>query len=161
LYKPGPIVYFDMKVGARCIEARLSSNTYVECFIKRDRIESISIRVEDELVRYEDYRDVFDVKLDIADYVAMALVHGVVRTFITDVLVYDLNDYMSLYIFKEGGHVVVINREWDVWQNYAGKISDPIEELVSKACACPYSKKFCNDVVSALKHAKEHLLKMS
>jgi len=148
-----------MRVGGKCIEAKLG-NTYVECFIKRDdRIESISIHVEDELARYEDYRDVFDVKMDIADYVAMALVRGSVRIFNTEVLVYDLTDYVSLYVFKEG-HVVMVNRDWDGWQNYVGKIDDPLEDLVDRACMC-YSEKLCREVENALKHAKEYLLKTS
>jgi len=143
-------------VRAQCIEATIEDANYVECFMRRGKgAESVAIYLMpgEWLARYQECGHYTDCDLTIASYVAMALANGKVYTYEDEVAVYDLGCSHALYIFKIGGHVVLVDKEWDGWQDYVGKIGMRLEDLLEYVDD-RYNGEIRRKVEEALRHVK-------
>lgn len=143
-------------VKAKCIEAIIEDGSYVECFMKHGKgVESVAMYLMpgEWLVRYQECDHYTDCDLTIASYVAMALANGKVHTYEDEVAVYDLGCNHALYVFKKNGHVVLVDKEWDGWQDYVGKIGMRLEDLLEYV-GDRYNGEIRRRVEEALRHVK-------
>jgi len=139
---------------AKCVEVEIDNDVYVECFLRNNRIESIAmyLRSGEWLARYQSCEHPDDCELVISKYLATGLARGGVSRIYDDVVaVYELGCNRALYIFKSG-HVVLVNKAWDGWQDYVGTIGMRLEDLVEYV-RDRYDKDVYRQVEEALKRS--------
>jgi len=144
-------------VKSRCIEASVGDSSYVECFMPRnDGAESVSVYLlpGEWLAKYQECSYYADCGLTISDYVAKALIRGgEVKTYEDEVAIYDVEHTYTLYIFKRGGHIVLVDKQWDGWQDYIGLVEMRFEDLLGYI-RDRYNGETRHKIEEALKHAK-------
>jgi len=144
-------------VKARCIETSVDDGSYVECFIPRNGgAESVSVYLlpGEWLAKYQECSYYADCGLTTSDYVVAALIRGgAVRAYEDEAVVYDVGRGYALYVFRAGGHVVLVDKQWDGWQDYVGRIGMRLEDLLDYV-ADRYDGEVRYKIEEALRHAK-------
>jgi len=119
-------------VRAKCVEIEIGGDVYVECFLRNGRVESIAMYLGggEWFARYQSCKHPDDCELAISKYLAIGLARGGASRIYDDVAaVCELGCNRALYVFKSG-HVVLVNKAWDGWQDYIGTIGTRLEDLM-------------------------------
>jgi len=131
------------RVPAKCIEAELEGNMYVECFMRRGGYSSIAMYLKsgEWLARFQSCESYSDCAVTIERYLAMALAKGYrVRVYDDEAAVYRLGEGLWMYIFKREGHIVIVDVDEEGWQDYVGSIGMRPEDLIEYVYSRGYSK---------------------